>query len=775
MITLLRRALVQNRSSKLVEPFEIKRLYKNKHMKNIMTSAVLVYLLLAPITNWAQKEDLTLEKIFSEKAFQTKGFGPVRWLEDGSGYTTLEPSKIAGGKDIIKYDPESGERIVLVKANSFKPEGKGEPLDIRDYSWSNDGEKLLVFTNTRRVWRYHTRGDFWVLNLKSGRLQQLGKSLKATTLQFAKFSNDSKKVAYVSEQNIYVEDLELEKIDALTTDGLDNIINGTFDWVYEEELSLRDGIRWSPDSKRIAYWQMDTEGIGTFNLINNIDSVYPKLIPIPYPKVGTTNSASKIGVVEVESKKTTWVDIPGDPRNHYLARMDWAKSSDEVIVQQLNRKQNINKVFFGNAKTGVSKTIHTEEVDTWLDVYDDLTWLDDGKYFTWRSDKSGWLHLYKVSRDGKVFKPITHGNFEIVNLLSINKKNGWLYYIGAPDTPTERYLYRSRLNGKGKPQRLTPEGEVGHHSYIVSPDGKHAIHTFSNSTTPPRVQVVTLPDHKVLRVLEDNNDLKNKLTSHKIPKKEFFQLEITDELTFDGWMLKPLDFDPSKKYPVFFYVYGEPAGSTVQNNFGRDLYNEFIAQQGYIVISVDNRGTKVPRGREWRKSVYKQIGILATEDQAAAAKKIMEWDFVDSDRIGIWGWSGGGSMTLNCMFKYPEIYKTGIAIAFISDQKIYDTIYQERYMDLPINNPEGYEQGSPITHAENLEGNLLLIHGSGDDNCHYQSCQMLVNELIKHNKYFTMIDYPMRSHGIYERENTSLHLRMTMFNYLQRNLPAGGI
>ncbi|MDX5585345.1 MAG: S9 family peptidase [Aureibaculum sp.] len=743
-------------------------------MKKKIANSFIILFSITTLMSWGQVQDLSLEKIYSQQEFQTKGFGPVRWLEDGSGYTTLEPSLSKEGSDIIKYNPETSVRTILVDAISFVPKGTDKPLSVNDYFWSNDGEKLLIFTNTRRVWRYHTRGDFWVLHLKSGKLQQLGKSLKATMLQFAKFSNDSKNVAYVSEQNIYIEDLESEIITALTTDGKDNIINGTFDWVYEEELGLRDGFRWSPDSKRIAYWQMDTKGIGTFNMINNLDSIYPKLIPIPYPKVGTTNPASKIGVVNVDDIETTWIDIPGDPRNHYLARMDWAKSSEEIIVQQLNRKQNTNKVYFGNAKTGVSKLIHTEKVETWLDVYDDLTWLNNGKYFTWRSDKTGWLHLYKVSRDGEEVIPITHGNFEIVNLLSINKKTGWIYYIAAPDTPTERYLFRSKLKGKGKPQRLSPLGQIGHHSYNISADSKFAIHTFSNTNTPPQVQVVSLPDHKVLRVLEDNLELTTKLKNHKIPQKEFFRLQISDEMTFDGWMIKPLDFNASKKYPVLFHVYGEPAGSTVQNNYGRDLFNEFIAQQGYLVISIDNRGTNVPRGREWRKSVYKKIGIIATEDQAAAATKILEWDFVDPDRIGIWGWSGGGSMTLNCMFKYPEIYSTGIAIAFISDQKLYDTVYQERYMDLPINNEEGYTQGSPITHAKNLEGNLLLIHGSADDNCHYQSCQRLVNELIKHNKYFSMIDYPMRSHGIYERENTSLHLRMTMYNYLKQNLPGGG-
>jgi len=726
------------------------------------------------LNSWGQKQELTLEKMYSEREYVTKGFGPARWLKDGSGYTTIEVSKKTNGKDIVKYTPETGERLILINSEDLIPEGKEKPLLIKDYSWSEDGQQVLIFTNTKRVWRYHTRGDYWILNLKTGQLQQVGKSLKSSTLKFAKFSPDSKKIAYVSEQNIYVEDLRSEKITALTSDGGANIINGTFDWAYEEELNLRDGFRWSPDSENIAYWQMDTEGIGEFFMVNNIDSIYPKLIPLPYPKVGTTNSASKIGVVNVENKKTTWMNIPGDPRNHYLARMEWANSSDEIILQQLNRNQNTNKVYLGNSNTGEAKVIYTEKVDTWLDVYDDLTWLNKGKDFTWRSDKTGWLHLYKVSRDGKVTTPITKGDFEIIKLLNIDSKGGWIYYIAAPNAPTERYLFRSKINGKGKPERLSPTDKKGHNSYLISPDGKFAIHTFSNTNTPPQIQVINLPEHKTLRVLEDNAVLKKKLANHNIPEKEFINLEISEDLNFDAWIIKPLDFDASKKYPVLFYVYGEPFGSTVQNRYESNLWHQFMAQQGYIVISIDNRGTDVPRGRAWRKSVYKKIGIIATIDQAAAAKKIQEWDFVDPERIGIWGWSGGGSMTLNCMFKYPEIYKTGVAVAFISNQKLYNTIYQERYMAHPDDNKEGYINGSPITHAKNLEGNLLLIHGSGDDNCHYQSCEMLANELIKHNKYFTMVDYPMRSHGIYERENTSRHLRMTMLNYFKINLPAGG-
>jgi dipeptidyl-peptidase-4 len=430
-------------------------------------------------------------------------------------------------------------------------------------------------------------------------------------------------------------------------------------------------------------------------------------------------------------------------------------------------------VFFANVVTGKAKVVYTEKVETWLDVYDEMYWLNNGKEFTWLSDNTGWLHLNRVAWQNGKMTPITSGNFEVIDLLKIDDVNGWAYYIASPENATQLYLFRNRLDGKGNPERLSPVDQPGQHSYNISPDCKYAIHTFSNSKNPPRYEVITLPDHKVLRVLEDNKELVSKLLEYNIQEKEFLKIKTDDGLDFDAWMIKPVGFNPEKKYPVIFYIYGEPASATVKDNWSGDLWDQLLAQEGYIVMSIDNRGTNTPRGREWRKSVYKKIGILAPIDQAACARKIMEWDFVDSDRIGIWGWSGGGSNTLNCMFRYPEIYKTGIAIAFISNQLLYDNIYQERYMNLPENNKEGYRDGSPITHAKNLEGNLLLIHGSGDDNCHYQSCQMLVNELIKQNKYFTMIDYPMRSHSINERENTTMHLRMTMLNYLKQNLPAG--
>ena len=744
-------------------------------MKKMVWINLLAILLFANLGYAQEAKTLTLADIYKNGEFGQKGFGPVRWMKDNKGYSTLEESTNLAGKDIVKYDAKTGKRTIIVSAADLIPKGSEKPLVIKDYKWSNDNTKLLVFTNTRKVWRYHTRGDYWVLNLATKKLSQLGKSLPEATLMFAKFSPDGSRVGYVSDLNIYVEEVSSNSVTQITKDGGGNIINGTFDWVYEEELSCRDGFRWSPDGENIAYWQSNTEGVGTFYMINNVDSIYSKPIPMPYPKVGTQLSAVKVGVVPAKGGETKWFDIPGDPRNNYLARMDFIPNSNELMIQQLNRPQNTNKVYVAEIETLKFKNILTEKDEAFLDMHDDIRWLNNEKYFTWSSERDGWLHLYKVSRDGTDIQPITKGNFDVVSINCIDPKGGYVYYTASPDDYTQRYLYRSRIDGKGTAQRVTPASYSGQNAYQISENAKWGIQVFENATTPPVYSLVSLPAHKQIRVLEDNKELKQKFDALQLQPKEFVKVDIGDAV-LDAFMIKPIGFDPSKKYPLLFYVYGEPAGSTVQDNWGGgSLWDQYMAQQGYIVMSVDNRGTKTPRGKKWRNAIYGQIGILASEDQNKAANKIMEtYDFIDASRVGIWGWSGGGQMTLNCMFRYPETYKSGLAVSFVSDQRLYDATYQERYMGLLTDNAKGYHDGSPINFAQNLEGNLMVIHGTADDNVHYQSFEMLINKLIENNKIFDMMSYPMRSHRINERENTSYHLRETMEKYWKDNLPAGG-
>lgn len=718
---------------------------------------------------------LTAEKIFASDTFSIDRPAPTRWLEDGSGYTTLEQSNSADGRDIVRYHPETNERTVLVSAEQLTPKGKSKALDIANYVWSDDGDKVLIFTNTKRSWRTHTLGDYWVLDRSNNELRQLGGNAPESTLQFAKFNPQGTKVAFVMQNNIYVQDLSSFTVSALTSDGSDTIVNGTFDWVNEEEFFLRDGFRWSPDGQHIAYWQLDTEGTPVFTMINNTDELYPTLKEFPYPKVGETNAAMRIGVMPASGGQTKWMDIPGDPRQHYLVRMNWAGNSEKLLIQQLTRKQHINRAFISDIETGRSQELLRESTDSWAEYVDDIHFLNDGREFTWLSERSGYRHIYRVQRDSGRTTAITRGNWDVVEVLRVNEENGWVYFIASPETPLERYLFRASLDGSGRLERLTPDMD-GTHSYSISQDAKYAEHTFSSVNQVPVTNMISLPDHEVIRTVVDNKEAQQAVEQVQKQPVEFFRVEARDGLELDGYIMKPTDFDPSKEYPILFYVYGEPWGQTVANRWGGSLYlwHTMLTQQGYIVASIDNRGTKSPRGFDWRRSIYKNLGVVTVRDQYDALQQMLErWDFIDESRVGIWGHSGGGSQTLNALFRYPDSYHMGMALAPVPDLTLYDTIYQERYSGLLPESAERYKETSAITHAENLKGDLLLVHGTGDDNVHFQGSERLVNELIKHGKQFEFFAYPNRSHGIYEGEGTTLHLRTMMTEFVKENLPAG--
>ena len=732
----------------------------------------------------ATSSRLTVERIFGSREFAARGAGQLRWLDD-STYVALQANPQQNdAAELVRFNARTGAREVLVPSTSLTPNGASAPLDVEDYFWSPDHKRLLIFTASERVWRENTRGDYWVLDLASHQLRKLGGDAPQSTLMFAKFAPDGGRVAYVRQNDLYVEDVAGGAITRLTRDGSRTIINGTFDWVYEEELSLRDGFRWSPDGKSIAYWQLDASGVKDYDLINDTDSLYSFVNPVQYPKAGTTNSAGRIGVVAATGGATTWLAIDGDPRNEYLARMDWAglNNSSELLIQRMNRPQNEIDLLLADARTGTVKTILVERDSAWVDVVNDVRWLDKDRVFTWMSERNGWRRLYSVSRDGTTIKALSADSMDVTHpafafgaqaVLGTDATGEYVYHYASPQNPTQLYLYRTSLKRPGATSRVTPADQPGTHSYSISPNGRYAVHTWSAFGTPPTVELITLPDHRRVRVLQDNAELRARVAGLELGPREFFRVDIGDGVKLDGWMIKPPGFDQTKKYPVLFEVYGEPAAQTVTDSWGGGgfMWHLMLSQMGYIVMSVDNRGTPAPRGRAWRKAIYKRMGVLNGADQAAAAQAIAKWPFVDSRRLGVWGWSGGGSTTLNVMFRTPDVYRMGMAVAPVADLHYYDTIYQERYVGLPQENPEVYRVGSPVTFAGQLKGDLLVVHGSGDDNVHYQNTEALVNALVKANKPFQLMVYPNRTHCICEGEGTSMHLYSLLTRYLTEHLP----
>ncbi len=692
----------------------------------------------------------------------------TKWTKDGNNYLQVQNESVV---QTAISDPS--KQVVLVDANLLTPKNKTQPITVRSFSFSEDGKKVLIYTNSKKVWRYDTRGDYWLADLSAKTLKQIGSSRPVSSLMFAKLSPDASKVAYVSEHNIFSEDLASGKVTKLTTDGTKKLINGTFDWVYEEELDCRDGFRWSPDSKSIAYWQLDANKTRNYLMLNTTDSLYPFTVPVEYPVVGQDPSRCRIGVISLSNNKTTWMKVPGDDVQHYIPRMEWAANSSELIIQQLNRRQNESKLMLCNANFGTVKTVSTETDKAWIDAKPEAIgwdWIDQGKSFLWLSEKDGWRHIYNISRNGQE-KLLTQGDFDVISIERIDEKNNLIYFMASPENATQAYLYKVALDGSGKAERVTPNDEPGTHSYDISPNGKIALHYFSSSTTYPTSDLVSLPDHQIVGG-KNTSPPKNTMVN----KPEFFKVKTVDGVTMDGWMVKPTNFDSTKKYPIVFYVYGEPASQTVKDSYGtgfNHLYLGSMAGDGYIYASVENRGSPAPKGRAWRKAIYHQIGLLNIRDQAMAAKEILKHPYIDTSRVAVWGWSGGGSSTLNLMFQYPEIYKTGISVAAVDNQLNYDNIYQERYMGLLPEDKHYFVEGSPLNYAKNLRGNLLIVHGTGDDNVHYNNAEQMINELIKNNKVFQLMSYPNRTHSISEGAGTSRHLANTYTRFLKEHCPPG--
>lgn len=716
--------------------------------------------------------ELSIATLFEEDLFAAKDFA-AEWAEDSSGYLrTIDSLETRGGTDIVLIDPTTGSTNVLVAAQDLIPPGRESPLGIHAYSFSKSRSHVLIFTNSQRVWRYFDRGDYWVLDRTSLELRQVAANAPPASLSHAKFSPNGRFVAYVRDRNLFVEELRTGHCRQLTSTDAADIFNGSFDWVYEEEFEMRDGWRWSPDSQSILFWQIDSSAVRKFPLIDFVSGLYPQIQWIPYPKAGEQNPAARAGIVNLDSGNITWLQIPGDPRDHYLRSLEWPPHAPGIIVQQLNRLQNTLQFFIVDPKSGEPRLLFTETDAAWVDLRAENPWAGDGQLFPWLSERDCWKRPYSVNTDTGAAQPLFDAPMDAVSIVQFVPASGDLFFIASPENATQRYLFHTSIHGAA-PKRLTPDDHPGTHHYQISPDGKWAIHSHSTFNQPPVVQLLSLPDHRVVRTLESNQDLKDKLDALAWPPAEFFQVPVSPDLQVDAYCIKPPNFDPQHRYPVIVYVYGEPAGQTVRDQWpsSNGLWHRLLANHGCVVFSFDNRGTPAPRGRDWRKSIYRQVGILAPADQAAALRHTLESrPYLDPSRVGIWGWSGGGSMSLNAILKYPDLYHAAIAVAPVPNMRLYDTIYQERYMGLPDDNVEGYRDGSPLHFAHQLTGQLLLIHGTGDDNVHYQGMEALIDRLIHHQKQFELLIYPNRSHGIGEGQNTTLHLREAMLRFWHRHL-----
>jgi len=734
----------------------------------------------------------TLKSVFSNGPFHVKSPSESRWLDGGDRYTILEPSALnPAASDLVAYDTATGKRTVLIAASKLIPAGATKPMSIDNYTWSADKESILIFSNAQKVWRQRTRGDYWLLRLADGKLTRIGASgpKEATadaSMMFAKLSPDSKAVAWVSHNNLYVEDLATQSVRQLTSDGSADIINGTTDWVTEEELSLRDAFRWSPDSQSIAYLQFDQSGVGEYTLINDTRAPYPETMLYKYPHPGGTNSSVRVGVLSATGGATRWINLPGDPRNHYIPRMDWAPNpagsikSDTLILEYLNRKQNDNQVYLANAATGEAKMLFEDTDPAWVDIVDKFEWLtpkaagkSSQQNLVWLSEKDGWRHAYLVSRTTGELRLITNFPGDVVEEVALDEAGGYFYFIASPSNPIQRFLYRSRIDGKGTPERVTPQDLGGMHNYDISPNGKWAIHSWSSATRPPSDELVELPTHKLVRSMIDNNQLVATLNAIDPIPVEFTETKVSGDVTLSTFIVKPTNFDPQKKYPMLVYVYSEPAGATVNDSWAYTM-DKIMAREGYVVVSFDNQGTPEPKGRDWRKCIYGDIGVRSSKQQDEAITEFTrQHSWIDPARIGMWGHSGGGSATLNQMFRYPGHVAAGVAIAPMADQLLYDTIYQERYMGLPADNAKGYHDGSPINFAQGLTGHLLIIHGSGDDNVHFQGTEMLVDKLVAAGKPFEFMDYPNRTHALSEGQGTLLHRFTLQMHYFEEYVPPG--
>ena len=720
-------------------------------LKSILSSLAIFFLAQCV---FAQEKMIKLEDIWASRTFSPEWVWGINSMNDGIHYSSLN----YGDKNvyITQYSYETGDSISTI-VDSKDLDG----IYFSDYSFSEDEKKVLLPTETESIYRYSSRSNYFVYDRETKIAQELSEGKQ----RLAQFSPDASKVAFVKENNIFIKDIINNTELQVTFDGeINKIINGATDWVYEEEFAFDNGMQWNASGNKIAFYRFDEEKVPEFSM-DLFTELYPSQSKFKYPKAGETNSTVELFIYDLNSKKTTKANISVE-EEFYIPRIKWTLDENVLSVQRMNRHQNQLDFILVDAKDGSSQTIFTENDAAYIDVTDNLTFLNDGKYFIWTSEKSGYNHIYLYNLKGKQVRQITKGNYDVTDFYGIDESNNTVYFASSERSPMHRDVYAVQLNGKNK---KTLTNKTGTNSATFSTNYKYFINQYSNANTPYYFSLFDAKGNEV-RMLKDNSNLNNSLAEYALSQKEFFNFKTTEGIDLNGWMMKPHNFDETKQYPVFMYLYGGPGSQQVTDSWGGSnfLWYQMLTQQGYIVACVDNRGTGA-RGSEFKKCTYQQLGKLETEDQIEANRYLANLPYVDGSRIGIFGWSYGGYMSSLCLLKGADEFKMAIAVAPVTNWRYYDTIYTERYMRTPQENAAGYDDNSPINHVEKLKGKYLLVHGSADDNVHYQNTMEMTNALVNANKQFDLFIYPNKNHGIYGGY-TRLHLFTKMTNFIKENL-----
>lgn len=705
------------------------------------------------------KKAITIADIWRDYTFSSKTVRGVRSMNDGKHYSVIERGE--NGIQLSKYAYETGELVEILIANE-ELIFNDQAIRIESYEFSSDEKKVLIATGIESIYRRSYKAHYYVFDRSDNSIQRLADEEKQ---MYADFSPAGDKVAYVLNNNLYYKDLSSDVTLQITSDGeYNNIINGASDWVYEEELELSQAFQWSADGQRLAFFRFDESAIKQWNM-KMYDGLYPSDSRFKYPKAGEENSMVEIKIYDLKSASTIQADI--GEGYEYLTAIHWTNDPNKLTVISSNRHQNKVKVHLVNTKNGSAEVIHTETSDTYIEMPFDIYFTDDQKHYVILSEKSGFRHLYMHDMNGNMVKQITKGDWPVTDYYGMDEKNGFVYFQSAEASPLERHVYRVSLQDNMKKTKLSDKKGTNRAAFSKSYDYFINYHTTANE---PNFVSLHSADGKQIRVLEDNSQLKETIDGYQLSPKTFFSFNTSEGVKLNAWMIKPADFDENKKYPVFLTIYGGPGSQTVTDAWGGSNYfwHQMLAQNGYLVVSVDNRGTGA-RGVDFKKVTYKQLGKYETMDQIEAAKYFASLPYVDSDRIGVQGWSYGGYMSSLCLLKGAEYFKAAIAVAPVTNWRYYDSIYTERYMQTPQENPDGYDDNSPINHVEKLKGAYLLVHGMADDNVHLQNTTEMINALVAADKQFDLFVYPNKNHGIYGG-NTRYHLYQQMTNFLKENL-----